>query len=285
MQSRKSNFKKYFNSHEILKKSLDSRFLIYNRVPKCGSRSLTTLFYKLGALNKFHVTSPYEKGEKQEKNKDEEQKFVSWITSQSHPFAYIRHIYFVDFTRFQLHQPIYINFIRDPIERFESFYYFTRFGNDHNEGNSWMDDQRRNEDIDECVRNRRSECLNPYWQVVPYFCGNDPGCSSRSQWSVDKAKSNIVKNYLFVGLTEEFEKSLYLLEVLAPQFFANATKVYKSDPENQRIKNQTKTKNKKPTSEKTKKFLRQKTSLGLEYDLYEFVKKRFLLMSTDLLKF
>lgn len=240
---------------------------------------MTTLFYKLGGQNKFRVASPYENGERQDKTDEEEKSFVTQLYTEDHPFVYIRHLYFVDFTKYGEKQPLYVNIMRDPIERFESFYYFTRFGNTRGGGKSHMNDGRRQETIDDCVEKQRHECMKPYWQVVPYFCGNSPGCSSRSQWAVDKAKANIENSYLFVGLIEELDLSLDILENLLPRYFDNARGIYHMNPENAKVKKDTQTNNKKPTSEITKKFLREETSLKLEYDLYDFVKDRFYLMA------
>ena len=79
--------------------------------------------------------------------------------------------------------------IRDPIARFESFYYFSRFGNNlGGGGHAKLTDERRAESIDECVSKRRPECKNPWWQIVPYICGHHPACSKRSQEAVDIAK-------------------------------------------------------------------------------------------------
>jgi len=262
--------------------TFDSRFVLYNRVPKCGSMSMTTLLYKLGSLNKYRVASPYEDGERQDKGESEELAFVSSFEKEKFPYAYIRHLYFVDFTQHKSKQPMYINIMRDPFERFQSFYYFRRFGNTRGGGSARMDDVRKQETIDECVEKRRAECLNPFWQVVPYFCGNQPGCASRSQWSVDQAKSNIENHYLFVGYIEELEKSLDILEYLAPKFFADATKTYRENPENQRVKTDTRTNNKKLASAETIKFMQTETSLRFEYQLYEFAKERFALMHAGL---
>ena len=45
---------------------------------------------------------------------------------------YTRHQYFIDFEELNWNDgdpPVYINLIRDPIDRFKSFYYFSRYGN------------------------------------------------------------------------------------------------------------------------------------------------------------
>ena len=83
----------------------------------------------------------------------------------------------------------YINMIRDPIDRFESFYYFSRFGNEKGGGgNARLSDEQRNESVDECVAKRRRECTQPVWQVVPYFCGMDAECNNRHIRAVQIAK-------------------------------------------------------------------------------------------------
>ena len=44
------------------------------------------------------------------------------------PYSYVKHINFIDFTEFNLTQPIYVNFVRDPVDRIISWYYYTRYG-------------------------------------------------------------------------------------------------------------------------------------------------------------
>ena len=73
--------------------------MIYNRVPKCGSMSLTVLSYRLGSSNGFEVASPYEDGEKPSKTELESNEFINYLHKQQPGFMYIRHQYFIDFTQ------------------------------------------------------------------------------------------------------------------------------------------------------------------------------------------
>ena len=83
----------------------------------------------------------------------------------------------------------YINMIRDPISRFESFYYFSRYGNKKGGGgNAKLTEEQRAETVDECVKNRRRECTQPVWQVVPYLCGQAKECMGRTITAVNLAK-------------------------------------------------------------------------------------------------
>ena len=254
---------------------LDHDILVYNRVPKCGSIYMTRLLYLLGAgdRNQYGVQSPYEEGEKPFLTQEQQSKVVNQIEAEKKPLVYIRHQYFIDFEKFGKKRPIYINMIRDPIKRFESFYYFIRFGNEEGDGaDVAMSEEKLKMTIDECVKKRSRECTEPKWQLVPYFCGHDPRCRSRTQWAVDQAKNNVDQYFTFVGILEELEGSLEVMEYILPRYFIDARAV-KNDPSN--IKNDTFTLHKKPPSDETKEFLRRETSIQLEYDLYHYVRAKY----------
>ena len=250
--------------------------VIFNRVPKCGSMFLTTLCYKLGKKNIFNVESPYEAGEKPQKSEHEQYDFVDSFTNGQFPTPnlYIRHQWFINFKDFQKENPVYINMIRDPISRFESFYYFSRYGNNKGGGGqAHQYDELKDETVDTCVEKRRKECLMPYWQIVPYFCGQDKRCSERTQWATDEAKRNIEKYYLFVGTLEDLNSSLKLLSVLLPQYFNGALET-STESASSDMRQETLTKNKLESSDETKIFLKTQTSLKYEYQLYDFVRHR-----------
>lgn len=249
-------------------------YVVFNRVPKCGSMFLTTLCYKLGSQNKFNVESPYEIGEKPQKTATEQRKFIDELYTLPSPNMYIRHQWFVNFQEFHSNNPVYINLIRDPISRFESFYYFSRFGNNKGGGGqAALTDELKNESVDECVHNRRKECVMPYWQVVPYFCGQDTRCAQRTQWAVDRAKDNVERHYLFVGTLEDLELTLKILEKLIPGYFSGAQELSTQGP-SEKMKLETQTKSKRESSEATKMFLKEETSLRYEYQLYDFIRHR-----------
>ena len=105
-----------------------------------------------------------------------------------------------------------------------------------------------------------------------HFCGHDPRCRQRSSWAVEKAKHNVEKYFAFVGIVEDLEGSLEVLEELLPRYFKNAREI-KHDKS--QIKNDTYTLNKAKTSEQTENFLKTQTSISLEYDLYNFVLSRY----------
>lgn len=92
------HYKSYFES-VIFQEDMDDRFVVFNRVPKCASMSMTTLCYKLGAENGFKVASPYEEGEKPGRTEPEQKKFIKYLRSQKSPYMYIRHQYFINFEK------------------------------------------------------------------------------------------------------------------------------------------------------------------------------------------
>ncbi len=63
--------------------------------------------------------------------------------------------------------------------------------------------------------------------LQPFFCGQEKECSLLgSDWALKKAKENIEKWYAVVGLLEEFNTTLTVLEHAMPRFFKDAPKLY-----------------------------------------------------------
>ena len=189
--------------------------------------------------------------------------------------VFTRHQYFIDFESHDFPAPVYMNLIRDPVDRFASFYYFSRYGNarsglkkappNHMTLDVW------NESLDECVSNHRRECISPIWHTVPYLCGNSGACQEKTEHAIQETKRNIERNYFVIGVLEDFKSFLKMVEQLLPKYFDGALEIYEKDS----IRNDTYTLNKKGYSEQTRTWLQTMTPLQLEYEIYHFVRARF----------
>lgn len=49
-----------------------------------------------------------------------------------------------------------------------------------------------------------------------------------SRWAMDQAKYNLINEYFLVGVTEELEDFIMLLEAALPRFFRGATELYRT---------------------------------------------------------
>ncbi|XP_055338735.1 heparan sulfate 2-O-sulfotransferase hst-2-like isoform X2 [Paramacrobiotus metropolitanus] len=100
--------------------------LFYNRVPKCGSSTLNSLLKNLTASNPFIYTSSPLLDDWFLATQDMQKSFVQQFMKLPVKSVFDRHLFFLDFTRFGQPNPIYINMIRDPTDRFISEFYFRR---------------------------------------------------------------------------------------------------------------------------------------------------------------
>ena len=76
--------------------------------------------------------------------------------------------------------------------------------------------------------------------------------------------------------------SLKILEQLLPQIYTGALDKFLYGQALKDMKAGTKTKNKKVTSEESKRYLREETSLKYEYQLYEHIKNRIFILKERL---
>ena len=183
------------------------------------------------------------------------------------PWLYERHVHFLDTQQYGLDLPVYINFIRHPVDRFVSQYYFYRF-----EHPKPMSKQRRNRTFDECVLGDYEECSTEQgFVIIPFFCGQDMFCLKPSKAALNRAKRNVDRYYHLVGITEDLLASYTLLERTLPQFFTNMSAI--AEAKLARLKSVFKT-HKKPKPSKTALYI-MRTRLALENEFYYYVKHRY----------
>ena len=108
--------------------------LFFNRVPKVGSQTIMNLLAVLGERNHFqhYVDNPQMKkdlGERTNLEPTSQRMYARmFVDNFTEPSVYNKHTSFIDMKQLgnQFIQPIYINFVREPVSRIISWYYYVR---------------------------------------------------------------------------------------------------------------------------------------------------------------
>ncbi len=112
--------------------------LVFNRVPKVGSQTLWTLLDRLAGGNGFVSCSDSPEAKKNRGHREnnflpgaeERRAYFDLLFNRTNggpPFSYAKHLNYLDFEEFLPgFRPIYVNLVRDPVERVVSWYYYVR---------------------------------------------------------------------------------------------------------------------------------------------------------------
>lgn len=254
---------------------LESLVVIYNRIPKTGSTSFIGLAYDLCSRNKFSVINVNTTKKNPTLSLTDQMRFVYNVSNweEKKPAIYHGHLGYLDFNRFGVKiQPLYINVIRKPLDRLVSHYYFIRYGDDLRPQRvlKKMGDKMT---LDECVAIQHQDCSTTHlWMQIPFFCGHYAECwVPGSSWALEMAKHNLVRNYFLVGVTEELEDFVAMLEYSLPRLFRGALDLYVSGTKSH-IRKTTK---KIIPSEETVAKLQNTKVWRLENEFYNFALDHF----------
>ncbi|XP_022910986.1 heparin sulfate O-sulfotransferase [Onthophagus taurus] len=253
---------------------VDDVVVIYNRVPKTGSTSFVGVAYDLCKKNNFHVIHVNITANNHRLSLPNQYKLVNNITkwSDMKPALYHGHFAYLDFTKFSKHKPMYINIIRKPLDRLVSYYYFLRYGDDFRPHLV----RRKHGDtmtFDECVSKSQPDCdPNNMWLQIPFFCGHTANClKPGNKWALQEAKKNLINNYLLVGVTEDIESFINILELTIPRLFIGAMDYFNHSNKS----NLRKTAHKEAPTEETVKKIQNSVVWQMENELYEFALEQF----------
>ena len=273
--------------------------IIYNRVGKCGSRSLLLTiseavhlkYFDLTFISSPHNTQTYIKDYRQQLELIE----LLLVSTPEKPTFFSRHINYLNFSD-QPNDPsqnsmfpveiwnrevIYINMIRNPVDRFVSHFYFREYGDaGGGKGSSYQLENPMT--VDECFEEEGKFCpdnvdFRGYFYIIPFFCGHEKFCLGRSQidrrLALQQAKHNLGE-YKVVGLLEEFDLTLELLKIELPEYFEHAVELWEADKNKEHSKlEKSKTMHKFPPSNATMGTIAQYMPEELEF--YRLVRTRF----------
>ncbi|XP_021949197.1 heparan sulfate 2-O-sulfotransferase 1 isoform X2 [Folsomia candida] len=255
--------------------SPDLSVIIYNRIPKTGSTSLMGIAYELCSKNLFSVIHLNTTKNSHVLTPADQIRFAQNISNwmERRPAIYHGHLGYLDFDSLGVNlRPLYINVVRDPLERLISYYYFLRFG-DNFRPEVVRKRKGNKETFDECVTRGGTDC-DPVnlWMQIPFFCGHHSACwEPGNTWALQQAKANLAKSYFLVGTTENILEFVTLLEASLPRFFRGALKLFNSDGKSHLRK----TFGKQLPSKDTIKAIHKSKIWQMEQDFYMFAKKNF----------
>ncbi|XP_062515643.1 heparan sulfate 2-O-sulfotransferase 1-like isoform X2 [Corticium candelabrum] len=253
----------------------DHTLVLYNRVPKTGSTTFMWVVYKLCSNLHYNVLHLNITNNDLIMAPSDQYDFVQNITRwrDKLPGLYHGHVAYIDFLRFGFSQPLYIQIIREPLERLVSHYYFLRYGDNFRSHliRSKMGDKTT---FDECVQQKLYACKpERIWLQVGLFCGHEPQCwKPGNEWALMTAKHNLVSNYLLVGFTDQIPEFIAVLEAMIPRFFRGASKLYAEAGAKSHLRRTVKKDN---MSDETVTIMKSSRVYRMEKDFYDFARVVF----------
>ena len=229
--------------------------LVFARVPKTASQTTNALLKALNNTNRFRLLSSLEgmldvgRDTEYAFETDKQQRkrnilaFVKENQQNDISLLYTRHQNFWDFSEFKLekHQPLYFAFVRHPIERAISWYYYLRspayqMTEDGQQIDATVSIKALKESFEECVEHGgRPECQfipgmsihrnaqNSHSSQLAFFCGHESFCDIfESDALFSQAVRNFHRHFPVVGVTEYYNQSVQVLEAYLPRYFQGA---------------------------------------------------------------
>ncbi|XP_017957435.1 heparan sulfate 2-O-sulfotransferase pipe-like isoform X5 [Drosophila navojoa] len=262
--------------------------IFFPRCAKVGSESLVEFMDDLQDVNNFEVDHVgMMKNGPRILTPKQQSKRARYIFNQAPGTVYIEHTAWIDFHQYNLPKPIFINLVRDPVERMISWYYYVRnsylnaiFYHKHPTATikpvAWY-----KKNFNDCVRNGDAECqyvpgtvkdyVGNYKRQSLFFCGHDRDCLPfDSPLAIQIAKRRVEEEYAVVGTWEETNITLTVLEHYIPRYFARATKLYPLYQKSLQNRNRN---NRKPKVDADVKAMIRR-NFTHEYDFYYFCKQR-----------
>lgn len=260
----------------LLQRMSNTQTIIYNRLAKTGSSTTDRVIKQFGGINNYTVV--YSRIHRYRKlSPGDRTSLIEMLANTTKPWIYIRHFFYIDFAQVPGPLPVYINTVRDPVERMFSEYQWQR-RNPQEIQNLWRETKTGSMTFDDCIAKhwetnyRMCFIWNMQNYMMRFFCGQPDICDSPSQEALDMAKRNIEEHYGIIADLTDFHTFFKVLEIIMPQFFKGTGEFYYNS-----FLSQDKMMNKGHYSAvaklETTEYLR--FALKYEYELYYFIRQRY----------
>lgn len=262
--------------------------IFFNRVPKVGSQTFMELLRRLSIRNEFGFHQDrVQRVETIRLAPEDQLRLAALVSGYESPSVYIKHVCFTNFSEFELPEPIYVNIVRDPVERVISWYYYIRA--------PWYYVERKlafpdmplpdpkwlKKDFETCVLSNDRECkylsgetregIGDHRRQSMFFCGHAEECTPfNTDGALQRAKLAVEKHYAVVGVLEDLNTTLTVLENYVPKFFKGASEIYWDEISKYNTINRNTFK--PQVDEKVKEIVRKNFTKEIEF--YEFCKQR-----------
>ena len=184
-----ADFSAFHSIESVSNTTRDAAMLIYNRVPKSGSSTVRKVVAKLSKINGF-ATFQSDVQASHSMPTDKEREFTAYVAApapEGKSLVYDRHMYYIDVERYLQGEnvttfPNWFNFVRHPVSRFESEFYYLRSAKRWKRIKSRPKMEWFNLTLDRCMETNAIECdfiaeKVPYRELqLTFFCGNAPEC-------------------------------------------------------------------------------------------------------------
>lgn len=196
--------------------------LAFNKVGKAGGSTLTSILGHLARNNGLTIVRP-----KRFNPSADELATALKVLRSGHVYSnHAGHL------RMNVSNLAWINIVREPIDREQSLYYYfiDPLARKVHKANASLVARQRDTrcgcaglEFDQCVRLRHTRgcvlgCTSGQMRA---FCEPKSACSFAEAMVM-------LEDYVFVGLMEEYELTIHIIEVLLPQFFSGASAYYKN---------------------------------------------------------
>ncbi|CAH1800420.1 unnamed protein product [Owenia fusiformis] len=286
---------KGFNLRGYSEKDRNEDLIIYTEVPKCASTTFMQILSNACKNSKTYSTHYTMPQVIQDLLKvpsfSSKQKFVKIqvLPFTKQPYIFMGHLTFFDFNELGYKQPLFIDLVRDPVERWISLYYYTRADSYFRNWLKLTPDEIK-QTLGDCLHLwiRQAGCMGRDAKDTATCLKARPfsGCkgghivSTYPEWfsgkyahinssmvSIERAKANIEKYYTFIGITEHFKETLVAMETILPRFKNELSEAYKSTERANVGHNKVRPNNSS--------IAVMRELLADDYDLYKFILQRF----------